>query len=95
MLSSAATVLVVVAASQIVGLTMAPLGVGVAATLAAACDSFVDGALGRNGRALTVSFDGDEYLRSCSSVACRFLQIEHETFARFGQLLAWWFASKQ
>ena len=85
MLSSAAIVLVVVAASQIVGLTAAPLGVGIA----------VNGALGRNGKALAVSFEGDEYLRSCSSVACHFLQIEHETFAQFGQLLAWWFDSKQ
>ena len=77
MLSSAATVFVVVAASQIVGLTMAPLFEGVvdAAAAAAALESLVDGAIGRNGRAFAVSFEGEVYFRSWSSVACLFLQM--------------------
>ena len=68
-LSSAATVFVDVAASQIVGLTMAPFDVGVAATDVAALDSFVDGAIGRNGSDVALSFDGEAYFRSWSKVA--------------------------
>ena len=63
-LSSAATVFVDVAASQIVGLTMAPFDVGVAVADAAALVSFVDGAIGRNGSDVALNFDGEAYFRS-------------------------------
>ena len=63
-LSSAATDFVDVAASQIVGLTMAPFDDGVAAADAAALDSLVDGAIGRNGSDVALNFDGEAYFRS-------------------------------
>ena len=88
MLSSAATVFVDVAASQIVGLTMAPFDGGVAAADAAAFDSFVDGAMGRNGSDVALSFDGEAYFRSWSSVAWRRLQTLQLRLALLVQLFA-------
>ena len=94
MLSSAATIFVDVAASQIVGLTTAAFVKGFDAAPAASF-SFVDAALGRNGSELAESFDGEAYLRSCSNVACLRLQILHEMLALFVQAFAWCPDSKQ
>ena len=87
MLSSAATIFVDVAASQMVGLTTAAFIAGFDAASAASF-SFDDGALGRNGSELAESLDGEAYLRSCSNVACLRLQILHEIFALFVHALA-------
>ena len=86
-LSSAATIFVDVAASQMVGLTTAAFIRGFGAASAAPF-SLVEGALGRNGSEFADSFDGEAYLRSCNNVACLRLQILHEMFALFVHALA-------
>ena len=95
MLSSAATVLVDVAASQMVGLTAAPSVDGIDGVIALSWPSLVDVVLGRNGSEFAESFVGDVYFRSCSNVACLRLHILHDKLALFVHAFAWWPGSKQ